>query len=480
VHRIGSFLMALALLPALGARAQNLPDLGDRAQAELTPQAERRIGEAIMREVRRDPDYVADPEIGDYVQQVGFRLVAASPETRRDFEFFVVRDKTVNAFAMPGGYIGVHTGLLLAAQTESEFASVLAHELAHVIQRHLARQYEAQSKASALSLVALALAVLAARSSPEAAQAGVAAAQAAPAAIFLSYSRDFEREADRVGYQILEASGYDTAGMPAFFERLQKATRLYENNAPVYVRTHPLTTERVADMQNRQASAPYRQRPDSHEFQLVRAKLRAADGRPEDAVTFFRTGLAERRFADEAAVRYGYAAALARARDFKGADAQMSALRKSAPQPHPMYETLAAQIKAGAGDLPGAERILAAAGQTYPDVFAIRLDRAEILQRLGRNQEAAATLDELIKRRPRDPRLYQSLARSYAALGARTLQHRALAEAYYLQGSVPAAIEQLQLAQAAGDSDFYTLSAIDARMRELKRIQVEELKERKR
>ncbi len=478
MHRIGSFLVALALVPALGARAQTLPDLGESAQTELTPQAERRIGDAMMREIRRDPDFVADAEVSDYIQHVGFRLVAASPETRRHFEFFVVRDRTVNAFAMPGGYIGVHTGLLLAAQSESEFAGVLAHELAHVLQRHLARQYEAQSKATALSLAAFALAVLAARSNPQAAQAGIVAAQATPAAVYLNYSRDFEREADRVGYQILEASGYDPAGMPAFFERLQKATRLYENNAPVYVRTHPLTTERIADMQNRQASAPYRQRPDSHEFQLVRAKLRVADGRPEDAVAYFRTALAERRFADEAAVRYGYAAALARAGDFKAADAEIALLRKKAP-PHPMYETLAARIKAGTGDLAGAERALAAAGQAYPDVFAIKAERAEILQRLGRHKEAAAALDGLIKQRPGEARLYQALARSYAAVGARTQQHRALAEAYYLQGSVPAAIEQLQLAQSAGDSDFYTLSAVDARMRELKRIQLEELKERR-
>ncbi len=478
MHRLGSLLAALALVPALGARGQTLPELGESAQTEFTAQAERRIGDAIMREIRRDPDYVADPEVSEYVQQVGFRLVAASPEARRHVEFFVVRDKTVNAFALPGGYIGVHTGLLLTAQSESELAGVMAHELAHVQQRHLARQIEAQSKASSLSLLAFALAVLAARSSPEAAQAGIVAAQAAPAAVYLNYSRDFEREADRVGYQILEASGYDTAGMPGFFERLQKATRLYENNAPVYVRTHPLTTERIADMQNRQAAAPYRQRPDSQEYQLVRAKLRAADGRPEEAVAFFRTALAERRFADEAAVRYGYAAALARARDFKAADAQVRALRKTA-RPHPMVETLAARVKAGAGDVAGAERILAAAGQAYPDAVAIKFDRAELLQRLGRDREAVSVLDELIKRRPGDVRAYELLARSYAALGARTQQHRVLAEAYFLRGSVPAAIEQLQLAQTAGDSDFYTLSAIDARLRELKRIQVEELKDRK-
>jgi predicted Zn-dependent protease len=478
VQRARWFLLLFALVPALAARTQNLPDLGESAQSELTPQAERRIGEQIMREIRRDPDYVDDPEVQDYVRQVGYRLAAATPDARQDFEFFVVRDRTVNAFALPGGFIGVHTGLLLTAQTEPEFASVLAHEIAHVTQRHMARQFEAQGKATNLSLLALALGILAGRSNPQAAQAAIIASQAAPAAIFLNYSRDFEREADRVGFQILEGSGYDTAGMPTFFERLQKATRYYDNNAPVYLRTHPLTTERIADMQNRAATAPYRQRPDSPEFQLVRAKLRAADDRPDEAVAFFRTALAERRFADETAVRYGYAAALARAKNFKAAETEIAAVRKVAR--NPMFETLAARIRAGAGDPAGAEKILVTAGDAYPEVVAIKYDRAEILQTLGRNKEAAALLGELAKQRPNDPRIYQLLAKSYAALGSRTQQHRALAEAYYLQGSLPAAIEQLQFAQTAGDGDFYTLSAIDARLRELKRLQTEALKDRKR
>jgi predicted Zn-dependent protease len=456
----------------------NLPDLGDSSQTEITPQVERRIGESIMREIRRDPAYVDDPEIKDYVQSIGYRLVAASGDTRQDFEFFVVRDRTVNAFAMPGGFIGVHTGLLLTAQTESEFASVMGHEIAHVLQRHMARQYDAQSKISKVSLIAMALALLAARSNPQIAQAALTAGQAAPAAVFLNHSREFEREADRVGYQLLEGAGFDTAGMPGFFERLQKSTRLYENNAPTYLRTHPLTTERIADMQNRQASAPYRQRPDSMEFQLVRAKIRATDGTPEEAVEFFRAAIAERRFANEAAARYGYATAAARARDWKTAEAEIALARKLL-RPQPMLETLAARIKAESGDLAGAEKILAAARAAFPDAVAIRLAHAEALQRLGRNKEAIAALDELAKGRLQEPRVYEMIARSYAALGSRTQQHRALAESYLLRGSLPAAIEQLQFAQAAADTDFYTLSAIDARLRELKAQQAQAMKDRR-
>lgn len=467
------------MAPTFAAQPQNLPDLGDSAQADLTPQMERRIGDSIMREIRRDPDYIDDPEISDYVQGVGYRLVAASPEARQSFEFFAVRDRSVNAFALPGGFVGVHSGLLLTAQSEAEFASVMAHEIAHVIQRHAARQLQAQGKVQTASLLALALAFVAASANPQVAGAAVAAAQAAPITVFLNYSRDFEREADRVGFQILQASGLDTSGMPAFFERMQKAGRLYENNAPVYLRTHPLTTERIADMQSRAATAPYRQRPDSPEFQLVRAKLRATDGPAEEAVGYFRDALKEKRYADEAAARYGYATALARVKDIKGADAQLAAARKSAA-PHAMYETLAGRIRTQAGDAAGAEKLLAAARQRYPDTVSVAYDHAEALQALGRNREAVDSLNEIAKQRPRWPRVYGLLAKAYSGLGNRAQQHRALAEFYYLQGGLASAIEQLRLAQTAGDGDFYTLSTIDARLREMRAQQIAEMKERRR
>jgi beta-barrel assembly-enhancing protease len=479
VHRFRWLLLIALLAASLSARSQNLPDLGDSAQSELSPQAERRIGESIMREIRRDPDYIDDPEITDYIQGLGSRLTNASPAGRQTFEFFIVRDRMINAFALPGGFIGAHSGLVLAAQSESELAGVLSHEIAHVQQRHVARQLEAQSKISGVSLAALALAILAARSNPQAAQAAIIATQAAPAAVFLNYSREFEREADRLGFQTLQSSGFDPSGMATFFERLQKATRLHENNAPVYLRTHPLTTERIADMQVRTDGTQYRQRPDSYEFQLVRAKLRAADGRPDEAVTFLRTALAEKRFADEGAVRYGYAAALARAKDIKGAEAEFSALRKIG-RSHPMHETLAARIRAETGDFAAAERILAAARQKFPDVVAIKFEHAEVLQRLGRNREAVEALNDLAKQRPQWPRVYRALAQSYSDLGQRVQQHRALAESYYLQGGLASAIEQLQLAQSAGDGDFYTLSTVDVRLRELKALQAEEIKQRKR
>jgi predicted Zn-dependent protease len=478
VKRYAWLFLALALVPGLPGRAQNLPELGERAQADFSPQQERRVGEQIMRQIRRDPDYIDDPEVGAYVQSVGQRLVAVSADARLEFTFFVVRDKMINAFALPGGFIGVHSGLIVNAQTESEFAGVMAHEIAHVLQRHLARQMQAYNQLSPLALVGLGLAILAARSSPELAQGAAVASQAAPVAAMLNFSREFEREADRVGFQILQDGGYEPVGMASFFARLQQNTRLYDNNAPAYLRTHPLTVERIADMQNRAQEAPYRQRADSVEFQLVRAKLRAGDGAPSDAVAYFRTLLAEKRFATETATRYGYAQALARAKDYAAAEREVALLRKAAP-PHPMIETLATRVRLAAGDAAGAEKIIAAAAQNYPDNAGVLYEYAEVLQARGNHARAIEVLREVLRHRPQDARAYNLIAKSYSALGRRTDQHRALAEGYYLQGGLAAAVDQLHLAQKAGDGDFYTLSAIDARLRELRRVQEEEIKERK-
>jgi predicted Zn-dependent protease len=472
---VAAALAAVSLPLPRSVAAQNLPDLGEASQADLSPGEERRIGESIMRDIRRDPAYVDDPEISAYAQRLGDELAGARAGNGQSFEFFVIRDPQVNAFALPGGHIGLHTGLLLTAQTESELASVVAHEIAHVTQRHMARMVAKQNQLQIASMAAFALALLAARSSPQVAQAAVVASQAAPLQASLSYSRDFEREADRVGFQMLENAGFDAQGAPDFFERLQRATRLYENNAPGYLRSHPITVERIADMQNRAQEAPSHRHADSVAFGLVRAKLRAEADRPEDAVTYFRELLRDRRLASEASAHFGYAAALLRANDPGAATAELERVRDAGLQ-HPMVETLAARIKSAAGNHAGAVGILAAAYTRYAGNLGVGYAYAAELQMAGRHRDALDVLADLVRRDGRNPKAYEMQARSYSALGKRAEQHRMLAEVYVLQGGVPAAIEQLQLAQRAGDADFYVLSAVDARLRELRRMREEELR----
>ena len=464
IRRFLILLLCVTLVPRLGAAG--LPDLGDVGASELSPLAERRIGESIIRDIRwHDPAYVDDAEVEEYVNRLGQRLVAASAAPYREFEFFVIRDATLNAFALPGGFIGVHSGLILAAQSESELASVLAHEIAHVTQRHIAQLIGHQSQSAMVMLASLIVAVLAARSNSQISEAAIAAGQAGAIQAQLGYTRNFEREADRLGLQTLEAAGFDVRGMPSFFERLQRGSRLYENNAPSYLRTHPLTGERISDMANRVAQMRYRQVPDSPDFAFVRAKLRVAAAPPLDAVREFEARVA--KAGGDPAARYGLVRALFAAGRLSDAERALEALRRDAPASS-FLDSLAAELRLASRDPAGAVKILEAAETRFPDNRALPYALIDAQIQAGRAADAATMARAGVLRGPADTRMWILLARAESSLGRRTAQHRAQAEVYALQGSLPAAIEQLDLARRAGDGDFYDLSAADARMRELK------------
>jgi predicted Zn-dependent protease len=471
--RFQAFWRTALLAAVLGALpravAQGLPDLGEASGTALPPQLERRIGESIMRDIRlRDPSYLDDPELNDYLNVLGGKLAAAVPGARQDFEFFGLSDPSINAFALPGGFIGVHSGLLTASETESEVASVLAHEIAHVTQRHLARLLGAQQQMQLPTMIGMAAALLLGRSRPDLAGGAIAAAQGAAVSAQLGYSRDFEREADRVGFQTLAASGFDVRAMAIFFEKMQRYSRLLDDGSfPSYLRSHPVTTERIADVQNRAAGEPYRQHASSLEYQLVRAKLRADVGDAREAVVHFVGVVRDGRHASEFAAHYGLASALLRAKAPREAQAEVVRLRAAGTESS-MIETLDARVRLALGDGAGALTVLKAAYTRYPHRRPVLYAYLETLHDLGRYQDALALLAEPLRLYPRDTRLHEARAKAYAGLGKRLLQHQALAEVYVLQGSLPAAIDQLQLAQAAGDGNFYELSTVDARLKELR------------
>jgi predicted Zn-dependent protease len=479
--RLAAWIISATLLVAPRAFGQALPDLGSAGDVVLTPQVERRIGENVVRDIRfRDPAYLDDPEVVDYLAALGGKLTQANPAARQDFEFFAMRDHTINAFALPGGFVGVHTGLITAAETESELAGVLAHEIGHVTQRHIARMLGQQQQMQLPVMAALAAAILLGRSRPDLAVGAAVGAQAGAVQASLGYSRDFEREADRVGLQTLDAAGFDARAMAAFFEKMQRSARVSDDGTmPGYLRTHPVTSERIADAQNKAAALPYRQHLDSTEFHLVRAKLRADAGEPRDAAAHFQASVREQRYVSEAAARYGLAQAQLRAGLVRDAEAEMGHLRTLGAS-SPMVELLDARIKQAAGDGDGARTVLARAKQRYPYSRAVTYAHVAALQSGGRNDAALAALGESLRLHPRDARLYALQAQTYAALGKRALQHQAQGEAYALQGSLPAAIEQLQLARSAGDGDFYQLSMVDARLKELRALHAQELRDSKR
>ena len=481
--RVLVLLLCLCVLPRAFAQfvqqQQNLPDLGEGAGAVLPPIIERRIGEGIMREIRaKEPSYLDDPEISDYLNQLGSRLVAAVPGARQDFEFFAIRDPSINAFALPGGFVGVHTGLLTVAESESEVASVLGHEIAHVTQRHIARMLGQQQTMQLPGLVAMVAALLLGRSRPDLAQGAIMAAQGAMISTQLAYTRDYEREADRIGFQTIDKAGFDVRAMAAFFEKMQRNTRVQDDGSvPGYMRSHPVTTERITDAQARAANMPYRQHPDSLDFHLVRAKLRAESMEPRDAVIEFTEAVGDQRYANETAARYGLAIALLRAK--RPADAQ-AALKRLGDRvkESAMFTTLAARIRLAQGDGAGALAILKEGATRWPERRSVVLTYADVLAAQGKNAEALSVLEPQVRLYPRDERLHEREAQAFAALGKRLRQHQAQAEVYALRGSLPAAIEQLQLAQAAGDGNFYELSTVEARLKELRAEHLRDLKEK--
>jgi predicted Zn-dependent protease len=462
---------SLAFLPRAYAQISpsRLPDLGDASGSELPPQTERKIGESIMRDIKfREPAYLDDPEITEYLNGLGARLSNAGAGVRQDFEFFAIREPSINAFALPGGFIGVHTGLISASDNESELASVIAHEMAHVTQRHIARQLGIQKQMQLPMMIAMAASLLLARSRPDLASGAVMAAQGGAVQTQLSFSRDFEREADRIGFQTLQASGFDVRAMGTFFEKLQRFSRIMDaGTVPGYLRSHPVTAERITDAENRAEGMPYRQRADSMEYHLVRAKLRAEAADVHEAVKAFGDAVNDRRFANEPGARYGLAVALLRARETKRAEAEIARLR-AAGVSSPMVDTLAARARLALGDQAGALAILKAAFARNPQRRSILYAILGMLQDQGRYDDVLAALAEPLRLYPRDPKLHEARAKAYAGLGKRLLQHQAQAEFYILQGSLPAAIEQLQFAQTSGEGDFYEHSVLDARLRELR------------
>jgi len=467
-----ALLILLCVTPC--AVGDGLPDLGDISQAELTPVQERQIGQQSMMQIIASKQYLDDAEINDYLNKLGDKLAENSPEPSLDFEFFAVNDFSVNAFALPGGFIGVNAGLILITQSESELASVLAHEISHVTQHHLARMIAAERGSGLISMAAIAVAILAARTSPQASQAAIASVQAGNIQQQLNFTRSYEEEADRIGLQLLQRSGFNTRAMPEFLQRLQKATRLLDGNAPNYMRTHPITSDRIAEIENRIHDQPYRLIPDSLDFQLVRTKLIATQKSVPDAIAYFRDALGAQNFGNPIAQRYGLVRALLQDNQVERASQELALLRKQVQsnpvaQNDPMIATLVGQVLRATKGPAEALAFYRTAVQNFRQHRALIYDFSNLLLQNNQPDTAVKLLNEQLTRHPSDTRLYDLQVRAYAMQGKVVEQHQAQAYSYAWQGNLKAAIEQLELARQAGAS-FYQLSAIESDLRELREL----------
>ncbi|OAJ58367.1 peptidase M48 [Paraburkholderia ginsengiterrae] len=473
---------------------QQLPDLGNGGSASLTPQAERKLGERVMREVRRDPDYLDDWLVRDYLNSVAAKLAAAANALyiggyRPDFDLFAVRDSQINAFSLPGGFIGVNTGLIVTTQTESELASVLGHEMGHVLQRHISRMITMGEHSTYAALAGMLLGVLAGvlAHSGDLGSAIAIGGQAYAVDNQLRFSRSAEHEADRVGFLLLAGAGYDPYAMPAFFGRLDRAA-MNDTGIPAYARTHPLTGERIADMQDRARRAPYRQPHQSSEYGFARARARLLQDHSlseyGEEVSRLRSEIEDRTALNVAANWYGIAYGQMLLERYDDAAASLALSRaafasaeRAEGEPgrnSPSLDVLAADIARRAGRDDEAARLAALAQANWPQSNAAIDMHIRTLLTLRRFTEAQALALKETRAQPDQPAWWLYLAQASAGSGDALTQHRAMAEKFALEGAWPSAIRQLKDARDMKTIGYYDLATVDARLHEMENRYKEE------
>lgn len=469
----------LIAAPAL-AQPVGLPSMGVASAADLPPSLEKALGDVIIAQGRRDPMFVHDAEINQYLNQMGRKLIRHSSGGSTDIEIFAVRDPQFNAFAMPGGYVGINTGVMALSDNESELAGVVAHEIAHVTQRHIARGFTQQQQSSALMIASIAGALLAAFTGGAGLAAGVAAfGQAAAIDRQLGFSRDAEKEADRVGLQMLSKAGYDPAGMQSMFSKLMHAMNLNQGTAGgnTYLSTHPLGIDRMGDMENRTRSLAKGSYRDTDAYWYVRA--RAAAIQTTDRATMVRV---RDRLLDEATRASGIrrsAAFLALAEiasrqgNFDQALSDLQQAQKGVPE-SPYIVRQQAWVELMRGQPQAAVNLTRNALQRWPDHVALIEVQSHGLQQLGQFIQSAELLGRAIKKWPREfPNLYQMQANNLIRADRQIEGRAAMAEYYVLTGAYVAAIAQLDQARQISN-DFRVQSTLDVRVREVKQMMAQE------
>ena len=471
-----SLIVFFALLFARDACTQVLPDLGDPFRDDFSIFQEKVVGASIMGQIRSSAEYVTDPEISSYINHLGYQLVANSDAPGTQFNFFVMIDETLNAFAFPGGYIGTHSGLILESENESMLAGVLGHEIAHVTQRHIARVIAAQRNARIGSLAAIATAILAARSGGDLSQAAVMTSAALPMQTQLNFTREHEREADRIGLRILDRAEFDVHQVPLFFKHLQRQSRLHESGLPEYLRTHPLTSERIADIEDRLSQRPLVDLEDSIEFMFVQARLKVYQDGAEAAQEFFSKQIRSQVKTSRLAGIYGlvFTAVVSdslRSLSIEECQRMLDDALDLEPE-HPMLLSLQADFERMFGDSAVANELYASALRRYPLRKSIVYGYAELLLSLNRFEDLEKIMSALVwGEGSHDSKFYEYRAKAFAGLNQKMAMHRDNAEVLALRGNLVGAINELIYAQKMTDGNFFLRTSVEARLRELRDIQ---------
>ncbi|MHB1240983.1 MAG: beta-barrel assembly-enhancing protease [Gammaproteobacteria bacterium] len=425
----------LAMLWTLTAVAgTDLPDMGDPSATAITPHQERELGQEFMRQARQQLPIMDDPLLNEYLNSLGARLVSNSDDAGQPFTFFLIDDPVINAFAVPGGFIGVDSGLLLTTQSESELASVLSHEIAHITQHHMARGLADARRLSIPTAAALLAAILLATQNPEMGTAAIAASQAGAIQHQINFTRADEEEADRIGIGILARSGFDPSAMGDFFRRLAQATRYQGPQLPPFLLDHPVTVDRIADARARAAQYPPHRYRNRLVYYLARARLEALVSQdPWETARRFRRRIAAGQYEMAEAAHYGHAIALQRAGHYDAAVRELDALLREDPD---RVELLMAKGKTQlAGDhAQAALKTYAYAARLYPDYYPLTIEYGNALLQGGQARQARDLLLAYVRNGQPDPMLYSLLARAANQGGFISESHEFQAQFYYLNG----------------------------------------------
>jgi predicted Zn-dependent protease len=445
------YLCLLLLIPSARSQDNALPSFGEGNAVSLTQ--EYYLGRAWLMSFRRQAPIYDDPIMQDYIENLVFRLVETSQLRERRLIIVLVDNQTINAFAVPGGIVGVHTGLIQKAEAEAQLASVLTHELAHLSQRHFARGIENQKKSNAAMLGGLLAGLVAiAAGSPDAGMGAIMGGQAAAMDSQLSYSRAHEQEADRVGMQNLAASGMDPGGAGAMFEVMQEVSRSYGSRPPEFLLTHPLTEKRIADAKNRAQGYPKKIYPDNTEFQLMRARAELSFfDDSKKAVQHFRDKRGKGgRFA--VAAQYGWVLALTRNGEFAEARKLLKPMRSYAPY-NLTYSLAEANIDITSGSYDRAINRLEYMLELTPGNHPTTMYLGESYFRAGYFDKADKLLSAHSRVKPLDPQLWYMLAEVQGKAGNILGLHQSRAEYFALNGAMKQAMQQLDYALGKATDD---------------------------
>jgi beta-barrel assembly-enhancing protease len=463
--------MSAGWAAGLGATEQDLPDLGSPATAAVSLEEEYEVGRMWTRQMRAKGLVIEDPEVSDYIQEIGHSLSSHAEQGEHQFNYFVVRDPAINAFAMPGGFIAINSGLIPATRNENELAGVMAHETAHVTQRHLVRGMIDQTHAglvtAAAMLAAIILGATAGRGDPGAMEGAILATQSAAIQHQINYTRSQEFEADRVGIGTMASAGYDPLAMASFFEALERSSPEPSRvKAIEFLIDHPLSAERVAEARNRAEQIGRIYHADSLSYSLIRERLRSLVQDPQAAREYY-VHLLKNGWGLSVEDRYGKAVADIYSRNPAAAIPDLHGLLREYPKVTQFYGALGQAYLAN-GQIKESQAILDKAVLLFPRNAPITLRLAETLMRAGDNQRAQLILDDLFNQVEPTPNQARLIAKAANAAGNIADSYYYMADFYLMNGDLLTASNQLQLALGLPNLNPIQRARISAMLEEVR------------